>query len=159
MLTFPKQSTFPLWNSGWKIRLRILALQNSASNQMLLFYCLKHLPLSYLLSLHSGWKRQPQDLGIWPDWKAPLFFSLHSANRRKCLCQHVTYITLPHHSELIPWAAKIYSRNKSKLIDRGSSSQFELLKAWSAHAPGCISSHGELCIDQLRPETKQDRST
>lgn len=61
---------------------------------------MKQLSPNYLLSLHSGWNMQPQGQGIWPGWRALLFFSHHSANRRKCLCQHVTYITLPNHEQL-----------------------------------------------------------
>lgn len=108
-----------------KISSNNFATANLGCSQTLLLHYIRYLPLNSLL---SGIKMQPQVLGSWPGWKALLSFSLYSANRRKSLCQHVTYINLPHHSLPIPRAVYVYCRNKSKLVDTRGSSQFELLK-------------------------------
>lgn len=97
--------------------------------QIGLTHSIRHLHVNYLLFLHSGWKMQPQGPDIWPGWKAPLFVSLHSANRGKyAQCQQVTDITPPHHSHPTPRVARIDPRNKPKHTASGSNSQSKLLE-------------------------------
>lgn len=95
---FTSQWLFPQEFRAKKKCDRLLAWLNPVSNQtFIVLLCImynlfiRHLPLKHLLFLHSGWKMQPQDRGIWPDRKVQLFVSLHPTKQRKGLCQHSTY--------------------------------------------------------------------
>lgn len=148
--TFATQYCFPLWVTTDYIF--------CFGSKISWLYC-KHLPPKYLLSPRSGWKMQPQDPGIWPDWKPRRCSSPQPESRRKSLSKLCPPLIFTYQSGIQQQAAGIWrletylSWTQQAAVNLNNSSIVSTCSWLYYHT------HGELFTERLRPEGQKGQIT